>query len=115
MTSATGRIVYSYLISCALDGTITIEANDVINEDCTDAAIGTTCVVGQPADDDYCGPSALNGPFAAGHCEFGGGVGVAPSWLDKKLDPKGEGWVSACMFARVNAHGHRRIDLAARP
>jgi hypothetical protein len=102
LANATGRIVYSYLMSCALDSNTTVVAENIVNEDCGDVTTG--CVVGAPANDDYCGPSALNGPFAAGHCEFGGGVGVAPRWLDKKLDPKGQGWVSACMFARINAY-----------
>src|SRR3954469_21251171 len=91
LNGATGRIVYSYLISCALDSSVTIVADNVITEDCTDAPTGTAadpappCIVGQPANDDYCGPAAVNGPFAAGHCEFGGGVGLAAGWLDKKL------------------------------
>ena len=31
-----------------------------------------------------------------------GEVGLAPQWLLSRLDPVGQRWVSACMFARVN-------------
>jgi hypothetical protein len=34
--------------------------------------------------------------------EFDGEIGLAPQWENKKLDPSGERWVSACLFARVN-------------
>lgn len=36
--------------------------------------------------------------------EFPGEMGLATSWLSKPLDDAGQGWVSACMFARANAH-----------
>jgi hypothetical protein len=36
--------------------------------------------------------------------EFFGDMGLAPSWLQRPLTREGQGWVSACMFARVNAH-----------
>ena len=36
--------------------------------------------------------------------EFPGAIGLAPSWVDHPLDRVGQGWVSACIFARVNAH-----------
>jgi hypothetical protein len=35
--------------------------------------------------------------------EFFGEVGLANSWLNHEIDDVGAGWVSACMFARVNA------------
>ena len=35
---------------------------------------------------------------------FPGLLGLAPEWLDKPLQHEGQGWVSACLFARVNAH-----------
>ena len=35
--------------------------------------------------------------------EFPGEIGLAPQWLGAPLDPIGQGWVSACMLARVNA------------
>jgi hypothetical protein len=34
--------------------------------------------------------------------EFDGEIGLAPQWENKKLDPSGGRWVSACLFARVN-------------
>jgi hypothetical protein len=34
--------------------------------------------------------------------EFFGEIGLAPQWLDTRLNPHGQRWVSACMFARVN-------------
>ena len=34
--------------------------------------------------------------------EFFGGLGLAPRWLDHPLNKKGQGLVSACLFARVN-------------
>ena len=36
--------------------------------------------------------------------EFPGAVGLAPSWIDHPLTEKARRWVSACLFARVNAH-----------
>ena len=35
--------------------------------------------------------------------EFFGEVGLANKWLDHPVDDVGAGWVSACLFARVNA------------
>ena len=34
--------------------------------------------------------------------EFFGELGIAPQWLDHPLGEKGRGWVSACLFSRVN-------------
>jgi hypothetical protein len=36
--------------------------------------------------------------------EFFGEVGLAPRWANRRLDKKGQRWVSACLFARVNAN-----------
>jgi hypothetical protein len=36
--------------------------------------------------------------------EFPGSIGLAPRWLKHKLSRSGQGWVSACLLARVNAH-----------
>ena len=36
--------------------------------------------------------------------EFPGSIGLAPRWLKHKLSRGGQGWVSACLLARVNAH-----------
>jgi hypothetical protein len=37
--------------------------------------------------------------------EFHGEIGLAPDWLHHALDLKGQGWVTACLLARVNATG----------
>src|ERR1044071_5927933 len=34
--------------------------------------------------------------------EFFGEIGLAPQWLHTRLDHRGQRWVSACMFSRVN-------------
>jgi hypothetical protein len=36
--------------------------------------------------------------------DFIGELGLAPAWIHRPLDDKDKGWVSACMFARVNNH-----------
>src|SRR5262245_40223696 len=36
--------------------------------------------------------------------EFPGEIGLARSWLHHPLSEIGKGWISACLFARVNAH-----------
>ncbi|HEV8588062.1 MAG TPA: hypothetical protein VGQ72_04255 [Pyrinomonadaceae bacterium] len=36
--------------------------------------------------------------------EFFGDIGLANEWLDHPLRKAGRGWVSACLFARVNAN-----------
>jgi hypothetical protein len=83
-----GRNVLSYIVSCAVPETETL--------------VGThgTC----SADSD-CG-TIEPGTCTAGTCSysFPGLLGLAPAWLDEQLDSTGKGWVSACMFARVNAH-----------
>jgi hypothetical protein len=35
--------------------------------------------------------------------EFLGEIGLAPEWLSGRLNPTGQHWVSACMYARVSA------------
>jgi len=42
--------------------------------------------------------------FEGNTYEFFGELGLANRWLDRPLDRKGKGWVSACLFARVNAN-----------
>ena len=84
LRTADGRDVYSYVVSCALPPEISIEA-DVDNAPDT---------------------APPNTPYTCSneHCIFPGGLGVAPRWLEHKLDNRGQGWVSACLFARVNVH-----------
>jgi hypothetical protein len=36
--------------------------------------------------------------------EFVGEFDLASQWLDRPLDRSGQGWVSACVFSKVNAH-----------
>ncbi len=36
--------------------------------------------------------------------EFLGELGLAPEWIDHPLRESGRGWVSACLYARINAH-----------
>jgi hypothetical protein len=83
LSTADGRTVYSYLVSCAVPSNITLEAD----------------LPGVPdtgPDDPY---TCVNG-----HCVFSGSIGIAPEWLKHRLDHKGAEWVSSCMFARCNAH-----------
>ena len=46
----------------------------------------------------------LVGTYEGTTYEFFGEVGLAPGWQRHRLDRQGKGWVSACMFARVNIH-----------
>jgi len=87
LETAAGRDVYSYVVGCALETGVNIEA-DV-------------------ADDPVTGPANDgNGNYQCvdGHCTFHGSVGLTPSWQDHHLSGPGKGWISACMFARVNEH-----------
>jgi len=84
LSTADGRDVYAYLINCALPEGMTIHASVPGAADTTQPETLYTC--------------------SAGDCYFPGGIGLAEYWVDHKLDPKGQRWVSACMFARVNAH-----------
>jgi hypothetical protein len=79
-----GRDVYSYIVSCALEADMTIEATVAGAPDTAPPETPYTCT--------------------GGLCTFVGGVGLAPRWQDKKLDLAGKGWISACLFARVNAN-----------
>jgi hypothetical protein len=78
-----GREVYSYLVSCALDPDTVIHA--------TVAGAADTA------------PDA-NYVCVGGQCEFYGALGLAPDWLDKRLNHAGKGWISACLFARSNEY-----------
>lgn len=78
-----GREVYSYVVSCALPAGTTIHA---YVPGATDTA-----------------PDA-NYSCVGGQCEFHGSLGLVPSWLDHRLNTPGKGWISACLFARVNLH-----------
>ena len=82
LSTPDGREVYSYAIGCALPDAMTIEAT-------IPGAPNTA-----PPDTLY---TCVNE-----HCTFLGALGLAQHWVDHKLDPKGQRWVSACLFARVN-------------
>lgn len=84
LSSEEGRDVYSYIVSCALPAEMTIEA----------AVAGAADTA--PPETPYTCRDEL--------CTFPGGLGLAPTWIDRKLGPAGRGWVSACLFARVNFH-----------
>jgi len=79
-----GRDVYSYVISCALAENVTISA-----------------VVPGAADTS---PPDSNYTCLSGTCTFQGGLGLTPRWATHRLDNDGKGWMSACLFARVNAN-----------
>jgi hypothetical protein len=89
--SPSGREVYSYMISCALADGTTIEKTGVANSDCDQGE----CEPGSLANDDHC---------VDGNCVFEGNLGLAEEWRDRKLSNAGQGWVSACLFARSNVH-----------
>jgi hypothetical protein len=95
LTTEEGRDVYSYIVSCALPAGTSI-SGDV-------AGTGTV------------GPPEYNYSCVDDHCTFGGALGLAPNWANHKLDNKGQGWVSACVLARVNANGEAEaISLRGR-
>ena len=84
-----GRNVLSYIVGCAVpEGTILVGESGAcsVNADCVGTLSTGTC--------------------NAGACtyEFPGQLGLAPEWLGKKLSREGKGWISACIFSRVNAH-----------
>lgn len=82
LSTPEGREVYYYLISCALPFGISIQAQ-----------------VPGAADIDTPGYSC-----SGESCTFRGSLGLADYWANHKLSPQGQRWVSACMFARVNAY-----------
>lgn len=46
----------------------------------------------------------VENPAPGAPSEYFGSLGLAKKWLDRPLDRAGAGWVSACLFARVNAN-----------
>ena len=89
LESEEGRDVYSYIASCALPEDLTMEATIPGSEPVEDTA---------PPETPYTCVSATR------RCTFPGGLGLTPRWIDHKLDPVGQRWISACLFARVNAN-----------
>jgi len=89
-----GREVYSYVVSCALPADTIIHAT-------VPGAADTL-------------PDA-NYSCVGGECEFSGSLGLTPTWLDHHLSGPGKGWISACLFARVNANDTKEaISLRGR-
>jgi hypothetical protein len=84
LSTPDGRDVFSYIIECALPELTSIEA----------------IVPGAPDTD---APDTL---YTCENelCTFRGSLGRAQQWIDRRLDPKGQRWVSACLLARVNLY-----------
>jgi hypothetical protein len=89
LSTADGREVYSYIISCALPEREEIDAT----------------ISGAP---DTAPPDTLY-TCANGSCSFPGYLGLAEYWIDHRLDVKGQRWVTACLLARVNYFGVKVI------
>jgi len=89
LSTADGREVYSYIISCALP-----EGKEI------DATIS-----GAP---DSAPPETLY-TCANESCRFPGSLGLAEYWIDHRLDVKGQRWITACLLARVNYFGVKVI------
>jgi hypothetical protein len=87
LTTADGRFVYAYIVSCALPTGITLEA----------------VIPGAP---DSCEGCTVDTPYTCvnGTCDFAGVLGLTPNWLTRKPNSKDKGWISACLFARCNGH-----------
>ncbi|HUJ58068.1 MAG TPA: hypothetical protein VLX92_06235 [Kofleriaceae bacterium] len=83
--TADGRLLLSFVIGCAIPADVTLVAYDTGAPDSAPPATPYTC--------------------EHGTCSFDGSVGLAPEWLHHPLDADGRGWVSACMFSRVNGFG----------
>ena len=81
LATADGRELYAYMMSCALPEGVHIEAT----------------IPGAP---DSCPECAYT--CQSELCVFDGSLGLAPKWIDRKLNKKGQRWISACLFARVN-------------
>jgi hypothetical protein len=86
LTDASGRSVYSYIVSCALPADVVVIA-DVPGV--TDTPVG----------------SPFNCSASTEQCTFPGGLGLAPYWASRRLDAEGQQWISSCLFARVSAFG----------
>jgi hypothetical protein len=84
LQTAEGRDVYYYVVSCALPEGTNITATIAGAADTAPPDTGYTCT--------------------SGECVFPGSLGLADYWLERKLDPKGQRWITACLLARVNDH-----------
>ncbi len=79
--SSDGQEVLAFIVSCAIKEGETLSAT----------GIRDFCGITDPADET---PDTF---------EAFGELGLANQWLHKPLSDAGAGWVSACLFARVNA------------
>jgi hypothetical protein len=89
LSTADGREVYSYIISCALPAGKEIDAT----------------IPGAP---DTAPPNTLY-TCSKESCSFPGSIGLADYWIDHRLDVKGQRWITACLLARVNYYGVKVI------
>lgn len=89
LSTADGRELYFYMMSCALGPDSSIQAS----------------VPSAPDSNPESPDPETNTPYTcvSGVCTFPGNLGLAPKWIDRKLNKKGQRWISACLFARVNA------------
>ncbi|MDB4954285.1 MAG: hypothetical protein JWO36_1854 [Myxococcales bacterium] len=92
MSTDDGRNVLSYIVGCAIDA--------------GDSIIAFHRPAGGCSADADCGTLTTGSCQPNGSCKytFPGNLDLAPQWVDHNLDEAGQGWISACMFARVNAH-----------
>ena len=88
LSTPEGRELYAYMMSCALRAGVDIHAT----------------IPGAPDSCPGCSPNDTPYTCQSEQCVFSGGLGLAPKWIDHKLNKKGQRWVSACLFARVNAY-----------
>ena len=84
LSTPDGRDVFSYMIECALPESTSIEA-----------IVPGAADTGRPETLYTC---------ENGLCTFQGSLGLAQHWIDRRLDPKGQRWVTACLLARVNLY-----------
>jgi hypothetical protein len=89
LNTADGREVFSYIMSCALAKGTRIEAT----------------VPGAP---DTAPPDTLY-RCKNERCRFPGSLGLTEHWIDRRLSPKGQRWITACLLARVNLYGIKQI------
>ena len=78
--------------------TLTTNANDLINTD--DGREVLTYIVSCAIPD---GTTLVGTATDGTQYEFLGEIGLAPNWLEWPLDQTDEGWISACLFSRINA------------
>jgi hypothetical protein len=96
LSTPDGRTVMSYILSCALPSGTTVVA-DKVGACVTDADCATP-----PGNTTIAGACDIGNNTCT--YNFFGVVGLTPEWIHKPLDQTGRHWISACLFARINAH-----------